>query len=300
VSEEKLLSVIIPSYNHAKLLPRAVHSVLAHADSRVELIVVDDGSEDDTAEVLKQLSSDYNGRLIAIQQSNQGPAATRNHAVQQAQGDFILPLDADDELLTEALPALLTQLAERPDNCFWLAAHQAMDEDGKLRQYPSGDIPNNLIERLDAWLLHKRISICHGACVFKREWLLQNPYPNLPSAEDLPVFARALLAPQIALLNFPLARIHKSANSRRHDIRAAEKQGLSLVDEVFRALPDSVQTLKPRYFTQCCLSLFRTCYLAGEYQKAQVFYQQALKSHWQVVFKFSYTRKALRVWLSLK
>jgi len=295
VSAEKLLSVIIPSYNHAQLLPRAVHSVLADADSRIELIVVDDGSADDTAKILKQLSSTYGKRLAFIQQSNQGPAAARNHGVQMAQGNFILPLDADDELLTEALPRLLVQLTAHPDSCFWLAAHQTVDENGKLRQYPAGNIPDNDSKRLAAWLLHKRISICHGACIFRRDWLLKNPYPNLLSSEDLPVFARALLEPRIISLDFPLVLIHKSASSRRHNLKAAEQQGLTLVDEVFRELPNTVQSLKPRYFAQCCLSLFRTCYLAGEYSKASQFYRQALQSHWPVLFKFSYTRKALRL-----
>jgi len=298
VSDKKLLSVIIPSYNHAKLLPRAVHSVLANTDSRIELVVVDDGSEDDTQNILKQLSCDYGKRLLVVQQSNQGPAAARNYAVQLAKGDFILPLDADDELLPEALPVLLEQLSLHSDTHFLLTGHQSVHENGKVRQYLPNKIPDNLYERLAAWLLYKRISICHGACVFKRDWLLQNPY--LANSEDLPIFARALLQSNIALFNRPLARIHKSTESRRHDVKSAKKQGLALADEVFRALPDTVQSLKPYYFAQCCLSLFRTCYLAGEYKQARQFYQQALKNHWPIVFNLPYTRKALRLWLSLK
>jgi len=302
VSEEKLLSVIIPSYNHAKLLPRAVHSVLAHADSRVELIVVDDGSEDDTPAVMAQLSQQYGERFRGVRCAHRGLAATRNEAVQLAQGDFILPLDADDELQSSALSELLPQLAAQPDVRFWLAAHQSVQPDGKTRIHKAthAPLPEDLKERLSAWMLDKRIKICQGAYLIRRDLLLEYLYPNLPSTEDLPVFAKALLEPKIVVLDLVLASIHKSPTSKRHDVKTALQQGLALVDEVFRLLPNSVQTLKPQYFAQCCLSLFRTCYVAGEYQKAKEFYQQALKSHWPVLFKLSYTRKALRLWLSFK
>jgi len=302
VNEEKLLSVIIPSYNHSALLPRAVHSVLADSDSRIELIVVDDGSEDDTPAVMEQLAQQYGTRFRGVRCEHRGLAATRNHAVQLAQGDFILPLDADDELQNGALSALLPQLAAQTDVRFWLAAHISVQADGKTRLHKATDapLPENLKKRLTAWMLHKHIKICQGAYLIRRDLLLEYLYPDLPSTEDLPVFAKALLEPKIAVLDLPLARIHKSPTSKRHDVNTALKQGLALVDEVFRLLPDSVQTLKPRYFAQCCLSLFRTCYLAGEYQKAKAFYHQALKNHWPVVFKLSYTRKALRLWWSLK
>jgi len=299
MSEKKLLSIIIPSYNHARLLPRAVHSALAHADSRVELIVVDDGSDDDTPAVMAQLAGQYGARFRGVRCEHRGLAATRNHAVQLAQGDFILPLDADDELQGDALPALLPQLAARPDVRFWLAAHQSVHQDGttRLHKATDGALPGNIKKRLADWMLHKRIKICQGAYLIRRDVLLEYPYPDLPSTEDLPVFARALLEPEIIVLDGVLARIHKSPASKRHDVNSALEQGLALVDEVFRLLPDSVQTLKPRYFAQCCLSLFRTCHRAGEYKKARFFYHQALKSHWPVIFKLSYTRKALFLYL---
>jgi len=302
VNEKKLLSVIIPSYNHSALLPRAVHSVLADTDSRVELVVVDDGSEDDTPAVMAQLAQQYGTRFRGIRCVHRGLAATRNEAVQLAQGAFILPLDADDELQNGVLPILLPQLSAQPDIRFWLAAHMSVQPDGKTRLHKATDVPlpENIKERLAAWMLHKRIKVCQGAYLIRRDLLLEYPYPDLPSTEDLPVFAKALLEPKIRVLDLVLARIHKSPTSKRHDANTAIKQGLALVDEVFSLLPDSAQALKPRYFAQCCLSLFRTCYLAGEHQKAQQFYQQALKSHWPILFKLSYTRKALRLWLSLK
>ena len=69
------------------------------------------------------------------------------------------------------------------------------------------------------------------------------------------------------------------------------------LDEVFRQLPAGLQSLKPAYRAQRCLSLFRTCLLAGDTDGARQYYGEAIRTDWRVLFKFSYNRKALRLWL---
>ncbi|MDT4838289.1 hypothetical protein FQZ97_720430 [compost metagenome] len=93
-----------------------------------------------------------------------------------------------------------------------------------------------------------------------------------------------------------LARIHKHPGSLRHNAEAARKVGLTLVDEVFLKLPAGLQSLKPAYRAQRCLSLFRTCLLAGDKIGARGYYREALRTDWRVLFKWSYTRKAIRLW----
>ncbi|MCY1447411.1 hypothetical protein D9M71_640320 [compost metagenome] len=97
-----------------------------------------------------------------------------------------------------------------------------------------------------------------------------------------------------------LARIHKHPGSLRHNAEAARKVGLALVDEVFAKLPAGLQSLKPAYRAQRCLSLFRTCLLAGDHDSARDYYREALRADWRVLFKLSYSRKALRLWLKSK
>lgn len=87
-----LISVIIPAYNCAKYLPEAIDSVLAQDYPRVELIVIDDGSSDDTPRVLAA----YHDRLTSQRQANGGIASARNAGYRLASGDFIAFLDADD------------------------------------------------------------------------------------------------------------------------------------------------------------------------------------------------------------
>jgi glycosyltransferase involved in cell wall biosynthesis len=87
-----LISVIIPVYNSEKYLAEAIESVLSQADCNLDVIVVDDGSTDNTAKVVDSFGSQvrYNYRM------NGGPAAARNHGIALARGDFFAFLDADD------------------------------------------------------------------------------------------------------------------------------------------------------------------------------------------------------------
>src|SRR5690349_9691286 len=87
-----LLSVVIPSFNYGRFLRETVESVLAQTYSPVEIIVVDDGSTDDTKERLAR----FEGRIRYIHKANAGLSAARNTGIKHARGDWIAFLDADD------------------------------------------------------------------------------------------------------------------------------------------------------------------------------------------------------------
>jgi glycosyltransferase involved in cell wall biosynthesis len=296
-----LLSIIIPTYNYAKVLQRAVVSVLEQASEEVELRVIDDGSSDDTPAVFAALSERYGERFQATRKDNGGTASTRNHGTQLASGRFVLFLDADDELAAGMLPKLCDHLRKQPDINFWLAGHIAIQPDGSERQHPVSAVPDKLRKRLRYYLLDKKITLSNGACVLSRELLMQHPYPeHLRQSEDVPVFAYALTQKKIGVLDLLLTRIHKHPDSMRHNANAACKIGLSLVDEVFSSLPDDLQSLKPAYRTQRCLSLFRTCLLAGNLENARAYYREAVRTDWRALLKWSYTCKAIRLWSGLR
>ncbi len=293
-----LLSIVIPSYNYAGVLPRAVESVLSQSAEEVELWVVDDGSTDDTAAVFGQLSERYGARFQGVRQENAGPSAARNHGVRLSAGHYVLLLDADDELMPNVLPALCERLRRDLGVGLWLAGHVAAQPDGHEREHPASQVPNEPVQRLNAYLLGKTVALSHGACVFRRDLLVQRPYPEpLRHSEDIPVFAFALTHGRVERLDMLLARIHKHPGSLRHNAEAARKVDLKLVDEVFDSLPAGCQPLKRQYRAQRCLSLFRTCLLAKEYAGAKHYYLEALRTDRWVLLKLSYTRKALRLWL---
>lgn len=119
VMEKALISVIIPSYNRAAILERAIRSVLDQQGPPFEIIVVDDGSTDETEKLVHQLfRAAGNMRplpLKFISQENRGVSAARNTGITNAQGEWLAFLDSDDEWLPGKLEAQMRFFEENPD-----------------------------------------------------------------------------------------------------------------------------------------------------------------------------------------
>ena len=90
-----LVSIIMPAYNAEKFIERTLNSVLSQTYKNIEVLVVDDGSKDRTAEIVKSIAA-QDQRVILLQQPNSGVSAARNLAIQKSKGEFIAPIDADD------------------------------------------------------------------------------------------------------------------------------------------------------------------------------------------------------------
>ena len=293
---ETLISVIIPTYNYAHLLPRALASVFVQMAADVELIVVDDGSTDATPEVLASHAARY-PQLQILAQLNAGAAAARNHGIRAARGRYALLLDADDELLPGALACLRTLLAKHPAAGMLLGAQVSVYPDGRQRlRLPKPVPPASARELAKRYLLEKRVSISHGCSLFRRDLLLQRPYPeNLRGGEDVAVFAHLLVSAPVVVTCEPLARIHKHPDSLRHQRDGEEERARAMVSEVFAGLPPECQSLRRRYQAQRYLSLFRTALLAGEHSAARHYYRDAFRlSPWQAL-RGRHLRKALRL-----
>lgn len=108
------VSIIIPTYNRAAYIPRAIHSVLNQLEVSFGLIVVDDGSIDQTKQVVNELF--YNEpRLKYINQKNRGPSSARNLGIKNSKATFIAFLDSDDEWLPRKLKTQLDFFQMNPD-----------------------------------------------------------------------------------------------------------------------------------------------------------------------------------------
>lgn len=102
MSNDALISVIVPVHNGEKYLPGCLRSVLAQCHENLELIVVDDGSTDGTPSILADFSS-RDPRIIRLLTNHEGASAARNAALAEARGEWIMFVDADDELLSSCL-----------------------------------------------------------------------------------------------------------------------------------------------------------------------------------------------------
>jgi len=107
-----LVSILIPAYNAEQWLPDTLRSAIAQTWDRKEIIVVDDGSTDQTLAIARQFESDC---VKVFTQKNQGAAATRNNAFSLSQGDYIQWLDADDLLSPEKVAKQMEALGDSPN-----------------------------------------------------------------------------------------------------------------------------------------------------------------------------------------
>jgi len=108
-----IVSVIIPSYNCARYVEEAIESVLNQTYNYLEIIVVDDGSTDNTREVLKEYIG--NGQIKYVYQENQGPGAARNTGIKCAKGDYIAFLDSDDTLTENSIEKRMNLIIRSPE-----------------------------------------------------------------------------------------------------------------------------------------------------------------------------------------
>lgn len=109
-----MISVIVPCFNHGHFLEETVQSVLQSTYLDVEIVIIDDGSTDNSAEVGRMLSEAHSNVFYYFQE-NAGPSAARNHGVSKAQGKYILPLDADDLIAPNYIEEAVTLLDQHTD-----------------------------------------------------------------------------------------------------------------------------------------------------------------------------------------
>lgn len=179
-----LVSVVIPTYNHARFLPEAVASVHSQSYSQWEIIVVDDGSVDDTAAVASRLPE-----VRYHRQLNAGAAAARNTGIRMSRGSYLVFLDADDRLLPNALAAGVALLEQRSDCAFASGQYLLVGPEAELLERPKRRCPstNHYGE-----LLRGNYIGMHATVVYRR-----GPVeaaggfdPGLPSCEDYDLYLR--------------------------------------------------------------------------------------------------------------
>lgn len=287
-----LLSVVVPAYNYAGYLNRCLSSVLQQMSEGVELIVIDDGSTDDTPDVARSLAINH-ANFSYVRQENLGAAAARNHGVQLARGDFVLLLDADDELLPDTVPTVCDYLRKNPD-VELLIGGRASFRSGKGEKVSIPVVPTDLCDRLEDFLIRRRFAISHGSFVARRSLLLERPYPVwLKKREDIAVYAFLLSRQKILTIGRALVRIHKHPTSLRHRNLGKETDPRDFVEEVFRSLPETCQSLRGSYLALRCQSALRSALSNRRWHEASAFLRESLRQDWRLTLSPTQVRKAL-------
>lgn len=180
-----LTSVVIPTYNRADYLPSAVESALDQQGSEVEVIVVDDGSTDETATIIEQKKAKWGERFRYVWQENAERSVARNHGLKYARGEFVAFLDSDDVWRPEHAQTCVAALAENTDAAAAYGEYGLIAADGRVisdwEQRPQSE--GKLFQR-DLCL--KRLILHPTEVVIRREALGgDNVFdPEIPGGED--------------------------------------------------------------------------------------------------------------------
>jgi glycosyltransferase involved in cell wall biosynthesis len=179
------VSVIIPCYKQAGFLSDAIESVLAQTHPYVEIIVVDDGSPDNTGDV----ALSYPG-VRCIRQENQGLSAARNTGIRESTGNFLVFLDADDRLIPNALETGLKSFRRNPGAAVVVGKHRRISAEGL--PLPTAELPtvekDHFVE-----LLRGNCKIACPATVMYQRWVfdeIRGFNTSLRAAEDYDLYLR--------------------------------------------------------------------------------------------------------------
>ncbi len=208
-----LVSIVIPCYNCAEFIAEAIESALDQTHPRIEVVIVDDGSVDSSAEIISR----YPVRYLSSQ--HEGVSAARNHGIRECLGEYVLFLDADDRLFPRAVSAGLAALEQHPECCMAVGGHNIVSHSRQLirscnkplktRDYYARLLKSNFIE-------------CTSSVLFRRDLLMLAGgfNPELHAAEDYDLYLRMARKHPICCHSDVLAeyRLHKTNSSHKSEL----------------------------------------------------------------------------------
>jgi glycosyltransferase involved in cell wall biosynthesis len=177
------VSVVIPCYNQGNFLSDAIESARS-ADVHTQIVVVDDGSQDDTSEIARGFSE-----VTCVRQENRGLAAARNRGLNEASGELVIFLDADDRLLPGGMAAGVRALERNPDAAMAYGRCVMTGPDGVFAPTPETPVVSS--GHYEAFLRSNPVWM-PGMAIFRREWVTRAGgfAPGFDGAADYDLYLR--------------------------------------------------------------------------------------------------------------
>jgi glycosyltransferase involved in cell wall biosynthesis len=239
------ISAIIPTYNYGRFLRDAIDSALAQTYPPLEVIVVDDGSTDDTSRIL----AGYGDRIRAIRQDNQGVGAARNTGIAAAKGEYLAFLDSDDLWMQRKLELELTRFQADPALGLVHCGAESFDNDGNTRE--------TLLSGLEGWVapdllcLEREVITTPGSgtMVPRRVALEIGGFdPELQPSEDWDFCYRLASRYRVAYVPQVLVRYRLHGKGIHLNIPRMEQAMLKALTKAFRSPDPKVQSLRAQSY----------------------------------------------------
>jgi glycosyltransferase involved in cell wall biosynthesis len=230
-----LVSIVIPCYNQGWFLRSALRSVQEGQYGATEIIVVNDGSDDDTGTVARQSGAHV------IDQPNRGLSMARNAGLASARGEFIVFLDADDELLPDTLLKGVAVFSARPGLACVLRYCLLIDADGQ----PLATRPPEVLHRdIYAELLYRNVTWSPGAAMFRRlDVARAGGFPtDVSPAADYALYLRFARERRLVYVPQPGVRYRQHGDNMSKDLVAMLLATLKVLEAERRAMPREYRT----------------------------------------------------------
>lgn len=224
-----MFTVIIPLYNKAPYIEKAIRSVLAQTFQEFELIVIDDGSTDDGLDKLRVLSSElqknnpkFITKLRILEQKNQGVSVTRNNGVKLAKYDYIAFLDADDWWDADYLLEMNSLITKYPEAAIYASSYYKV-KNSKMIPAQIG-VENGFTEGymnyFKAYSKSLWMPVWTGACIIRKTgFISENGFnPQLKLGEDFDLWVRIAAKYKVALLNKQLAYYNQDVDQKNRGV----------------------------------------------------------------------------------
>lgn len=267
MSSDPLVSVVIAAYNAEAFISDALDSIQAQTYRHFEVIVVDDGSSDRTAEIVRSYSH-TDDRFRLVQQKNSGVAASRNLAIQQSSGKYIAPIDADDIWYPERLEKHVRCL-EASDESVGLVYSWSMylTESGSIRAYSPfgqlGPVEGNVL----AILVFYNFLDNASTAMFRRSCIdaVGNYNTELKTCEDWDLYVRIAERYQFAIVPEYLIGYRQYSGSMSTKCVTMSHFYELIMSRIYQRHPELSPSIRCWANTVFYNNLLSKSYLAGDY-----------------------------------
>lgn len=212
-----MISVVIPLYNKESIISKTLRSVLSQDYDDFEVVIVNDGSTDRSVEIVKGIDD---SRIRLLEQENGGPSKARNTGVRNAKGEWIVFLDADDELLPGALGYFFKNISSNPNIGFW-AAPTYIAANGKMIR--TSYLFDGLLKNPYASHVLHYFSPRTGNCIHRTSLVKECLFnENIKRYEDVDFFFRMYKKTRVYVLSTPVLvenRGYAAASTPRGSIK---------------------------------------------------------------------------------
>lgn len=296
-----LFSIIIPTYNYGKYLHHALDSALSQPGNDYEIIVVDDGSTDNTVDIIQAYQQKIPNNVVKyLYQNNQGVSVARNNGIQQAAGTYIFFCDADDRLLPNALEYLRQCVADDQNVDCILGSYLTISEHGKTKINYPGHLSLNP-ETNAKNFMRRKIKLRPGSILIRREILQHHHFSEtLRKYEDLVLFTHILALYRCKSISQPIVAAYQHSGSLRHLKLPNHPKPEYIAQLIFNpdVMPAQLMPLYKVVLARLHLSYFHELYRIKSYSEAKVAFYNAVKANPLALFKWLYLKRYMKIIIS--